>query len=104
MHSNEWTFEQALESLTSRTPKWMEPDDAIAMFDLELYLRQPGYGIGYYMGKVQLEQLFAARAQQLGEEFDLTKFHDQFLASGVIPISLIRWEMMGDDSQIKAMW
>lgn len=104
MHSNEWTFDEALASLTSRTPYWMAPDDAIAYFDLELYLRQPGYGIGYYMGKVQMEELFARRAQQLGAKFNLTEFHDEFLAAGVIPISLIRWEMTGLDDQVRTMW
>jgi len=103
MHANKWTYEEALASLTGRTPYWMGPRDAIALFDLELYLRQPGYGIGYYMGKVELEALLAARAHQLGREFDLKEFHDDFHAKGLIPISLIRWEMTGDDSQIEEM-
>ena len=103
LQSNEWTFDEALASLTGRTPYWMKPDDSIAMFDLELYLRQPGYGIGYYIGKVQLEALFADRARQLGEKFDLKQFHDAFIASGVIPISLIRWEMTGLDDEIAGM-
>ena len=104
MHANQWTFDEALHSLTSRTPYWMAPDDGIAMFDLELYLRQPGYGIGYYMGKVQLERLLAERAMQQGREFSLTRFHDEFLAGGVIPIALIRWEMLGNDDEVKEMW
>ncbi len=81
----------------------MGPNDSIARFDLELYLRQPGYGIGYYIGKVQLEALLAERALQLGSKFDLQQFHDEFLAAGVIPISLIRWEMTGHDDEISRM-
>jgi uncharacterized protein (DUF885 family) len=103
MQANEWTYEQALQSLTSRTPYWMKPDDAIARFDIELYLRQPGYGIGYYMGKVELEKLLSERAMQLGDKFDLQRFHDEFLQAGVIPISLIRWEMTGRDDEIQRM-
>lgn len=103
MHSNEWTFDQALHSLTTRTPYWMGPDDQIALTDLELYLRQPGYGIGYYIGKVQLEALLAERAMEQGEAFDLKQFHVDFLASGMVPIALIRWEMLGRDEEIKAM-
>lgn len=103
LHDNSWTYEEALASLTSRTPYWMGPDDAIAKFDLELYLRQPGYGIGYYMGKVQLEELFAEVAAQRGREFDLREFHDEFLSYGVVPISLIRWQMLGQDDQVKRM-
>lgn len=103
LHSNEWTYAEALKSLTSRTPYWMGPDDAIARFDLELYLRQPGYGIGYYIGKVQLEALMAEVAAKEGRNFDLKRFHDRFHASGVIPISLIRYEMTGNDDQIRMM-
>lgn len=103
LHANRWTYDQALESLTSRTPYWMGPDDPIARFDLELYLRQPGYGIGYYMGKVQLEALFAEVALDRGRDFDLKRFHDEFLAAGVIPISLIRWEMTGRGEEVAGM-
>jgi uncharacterized protein (DUF885 family) len=103
LHANLWTYDEALKSLTSRTPYWMGPNDSIARFDLELYLRQPGYGIGYYIGKVQLEALLAERAAELGRGFDLKKFHDDFLAAGVIPISLIRWEMTGKSDQIETM-
>jgi uncharacterized protein (DUF885 family) len=103
LHANLWTYDEALKSLTSRTPYWMGPNDSIARFDLELYLRQPGYGIGYYMGKVQLEALLAERAAALGRDFDLKKFHDDFLAAGVIPIALIRWEMTGRSDQIDTM-
>ncbi len=103
LHTNEWTFEDARRSLTGRTPYWMAPDDAIAAFDLELYLRQPGYGIGYYMGKVEFESLLAERAADLGGDFDLKAFHDEVHARGLVPLSLIRWEMTGDSSQIEAM-
>ncbi|MFN2327801.1 MAG: DUF885 family protein [Chromatocurvus sp.] len=103
MQANAWTYDEALTSLTTRTPYWMGPDDAIARFDLELYLRQPGYGIGYYMGKVELEKLFAEVAAEQGLDFDIKQFHDEFLAIGRIPISLIRWEMTGRDDEIATM-
>jgi len=103
LHANRWTYDEARASLTSRTPYWMKPDDLIAKTDLELYLRQPGYGIGYYIGKVQLEALLAEVAQAEGREFNLKRFHDRFRAAGMIPISLIRYEMTGRDDQIMAM-
>ena len=103
LHANEWTFDEARASLTSRTPYWMEPNDLVARTDLELYLRQPGYGIGYYIGKVQLEALLADMAQIEGRDFDLRRFHDRFRASGMIPISLIRYEMTGEDDEIRLM-
>jgi uncharacterized protein (DUF885 family) len=103
MHSGEWTFEQALESLTTRTPRWMAPDDPIAIYDLELYLRQPGLGVNYPIGRIQIEQLLAEVARERGDAFDLQAFHDEFVAAGMIPISLIRWQMTGRDDQVAPM-
>ncbi len=103
MHANEWTWAEANASLIARTPRWMLPGDAIAQFDIELYLRQPGYGIGYHIGKVELERLLAERSMQLGEAFDIREFHDRFRAAGAVPISLIRWEMTGRDDEIQAL-
>jgi uncharacterized protein (DUF885 family) len=104
VHANEWTFDEALGSLAGRTPYWMERTDDTALYDMALYLRQPGLGINYYFGKMQLEQLLAEVALKEGRSFDLGRFHDRFIASGIIPITLVRWEMTGNDDQVKGMW
>jgi hypothetical protein len=101
MHTNQWTVAQAVDYMVSNVP-WMNED--VARVDCEIYLRAPTYGQNYQMGKLQIEQLLAERASQLGEKFDLGKFHDDFLSSGTIPISLIRWEMTGKDDQVKQFW
>jgi uncharacterized protein (DUF885 family) len=54
--------------------------------------------MNYVAGKQQIEGLLAARAQQLGDKFDLGEFHDQFLAEGMIPTALAEWEMTGINS------
>jgi uncharacterized protein (DUF885 family) len=104
VHANAWTFNEALASLTGRTPYWMELDDDTALYDMALYLRQPGLGLNYYFGKVQIEELLADVALQQGKAFDLKRFHDDFIARGIVPIALTRWEMTGNDDQVKTMW
>ena len=42
-----------------------------------------------------IQEVVAERAKQLGNDFVLKTFMDDFLASGLIPISLIRWELTG---------
>lgn len=101
LHTNEFTIREAARYMVDRTP--MMEDDA-ARVDAEIYLREPGYGISYQMGKVQIDQLLADRAIQLGDQFNLKDFHDQFLATGMIPISLIRWEMTGLDDEVRRFW
>jgi hypothetical protein len=104
MHSGELTFDQAIQLCVDRTPYgWMKADDTVLWGDVDLYLRQPSYGIGYLLGKVQIEGLMADRLMQVQDKFVVRDFFDQFLASGVIPVSLIRWEMTGMDDEIKKL-
>jgi hypothetical protein len=90
----------AIDYLVEQVPL-MEPD--LARYDLSIYLRRPTYGMNYVMGKIQLEQLLSDRALQLGDEFDLGEFHDELLAAGPIPFSLIRWEMTGLENEVEAL-
>jgi hypothetical protein len=101
LQTGEFTLDQAIQFLKDEVPYM---DENLARYDLQIYLRQPAYGMTYLAGKVQFEKLLSDRARQLGEDFDLGKFHDEFLAAGSIPITLIRWEMTGLDDEIKKLW
>jgi hypothetical protein len=46
-------------------------------------------------GKIEVERLMSDRARELGEQFSMREFMDAFDAVGLIPVSLVRWEMMG---------
>jgi hypothetical protein len=97
MQAGRFTLQQAIDHMVREVPL-MEPD--LARYDLAIYLRRPSYGMNYVMGKLQMENLLNERARQLGDKFDLGRFHDEFLAAGPIPISLIRWEMTGQDDDV----
>jgi uncharacterized protein (DUF885 family) len=80
-------------------------DRNVARVDAEIYLRRPpGYGIGYTIGTLQMQRLLADRKRQLGDAFDLKTFHDEFMAAGRLPLSLIRWEMTGLDDEVRHFW
>ncbi len=69
-----------------------------------LYLRQPGYGTSYVVGKIEIERLIEARRRQEGEKFSLHAFMDAFDAAGLIPASLLRWELTGElPEDVRAM-
>jgi hypothetical protein len=101
MQTGELDFDKAIQFMVANVPLM---EENLARYDLEIYLRQPTYGMNYVMGRIQLEQLLAERAQQLGDSFDLGRFHDEFLAYGLIPISMTRWEMTGEDDEAQALW
>jgi uncharacterized protein (DUF885 family) len=60
-----------------------------------LYLQQPAYGTSYVIGKIETDKLIAERRRQLGDAFTMKRFLDEFNAAGLVPISLVRWELTG---------
>ncbi len=101
MHANTFTVADAVKSMMDNV-EFLDED--VARVDAEIYLRRPGYGSGYQMGKLQIDALLSDRFAQLGRRFDLKAFHDAFLAAGNIPISLVRWEMTGRDDEVRDLW
>lgn len=55
-------------------------------------------------GLLQYYQLLGIRKMQLKDQFNLKEFNDNFMKFGQIPIALLRWELAGDDSQVKPLW
>lgn len=104
MHSNDFTIEEAVEYASAWTPRgWLPTDGNTVWGEQSLYLQQPFYGSSYLIGKLEIERLMADRARQLGDDFTLRRFMDEFTASGVIPVSLIRWELTGEAHEIVRM-
>ena len=59
-----------------------------------LYLQQPAYGTSCLIGKIETDKL-AERRRQLDDGFTMKRFTDEFIAAGLVPISLLRWELTG---------
>jgi hypothetical protein len=95
-HANMFDLKQAKAFQVEWTPRgWMRPDLDLLGFEQQLYLRQPGYGTSYVTGKHLLEDLIRLRAQQLGKDFSMHRFFDEVNAAGMIPVPMIRWQMLG---------
>lgn len=94
--ANQFDIKQAKAFQVEWTPRrWMRPDLDLLNFEQQLYLRQPGYGSSYVTGKYLIDDLIKDRAHQLGDDFTMRRFFDEFNAAGVIPISLIGRQMTG---------
>ncbi len=104
-HANDLTMQEAAEFHVRWTPRgWMRRDLDLLAFEQHLYMRQPGYGTSYVTGKYLIEKLMAERAEQVGDaDFRLYDFYDELNRVGVIPVSLIRWQLTGDDSEIRSI-
>jgi hypothetical protein len=105
MHSNEITFDEARRLCAEIMPYgWSQEDEPMVWYEQQSNLRFPAFHTGVVMGKAQFMKLFRDRVMQLGDRFVLHDFIDEFLAAGMIPFSLIRWEMTGYDDEIKELW
>ena len=56
----------------------------------------PGY-FSYTLGKLMILKLRADVQAKEGKDFTLAKFHDRFQNSGLVPLKVIRREIMGKD-------
>ncbi len=102
-HANELTMAQAGDLHVNWTPRgWMRRDPLLG-FEQHLYLRQPGYGASYVTGGRLMEEAIAERARQLGSAFTMGRFFDEVNAAGMIPVSLIYWELTGDDRMVREL-
>jgi uncharacterized protein DUF885 len=96
MQSNEFTLEQAAAFACASTPRgWLRMDGNLVRGEQHLYLQQPGYGTSYLIGKIEIEKLLSERKEQLGNAFRMKQFMAEFDAAGLMPASLLRWELTG---------
>ena len=102
-HSNELTMAQAADMHVNWTPRgWMRRDPLLG-FEQHLYLRQPGYGASYVTGGRLMEETMAERARQLGDQFTIKRFFDEVNGVGMIPVSMVYWELTGDDRMVREL-
>ncbi|MEO6348138.1 MAG: DUF885 domain-containing protein [Aquaticitalea sp.] len=85
LHSKSWTREQAIKySLENEA----ESEEGITA-EIERYMANPGQALSYKIGQLKIRQLRAKAEKELGDKFNIGKFHDQVLESGCLPLELL---------------
>jgi hypothetical protein len=101
-HGLEMDFDEATRFASKWTPRgWLPAEGATIQHEEQFYLQQPAYGGSYIIGKIEIEKLIAEYARQREGRFVLAEFMDDFNRAGVIPVSLIYWELTGDKSMLE---
>lgn len=102
-HGLEMNYSQACEFASKWTPWGVLPaDGGTITHEEQFYLQQPPYGSSYVTGKLLLDELIAEYARQREGKFVLREFIDELNQVGIIPMSLVYWEMTGDKSMLDA--
>jgi len=102
MHANEINLAEARRLCAEIMPRgWTREDEQVVWFEMKSNIGNPGgFHSNVVTGKAYFMKIFRECAQELDQDFVLKDFIDEFLASGVIPMPLIRWEMTGNSDDI----
>ncbi len=97
VQSNEIGLDEAGKFHAAWTPRgWSDAASRLVGFEQLLYLRQPGYGPSYIIGKLQLDRLLAQAAHRAEQQKMPFVFRDAFAAildSGIVPPAIIEDEV-----------
>ncbi len=92
-----FTIPQAAEYLRTSVPM----DAETARAEAASFASSPGQAITYQIGKLQVLRLLAEAKKAQGESFRLRAFHDFVYRNGNVPLSLQRWELLGQEDDLK---
>ena len=97
VQANEIGLDEAGKFHAAWTPRgWSDASSRLVGFEQLLYLRQPGYGPSYIVGKLQLDHLLALESHRAEQEHRPFSNRDAFaaiLASGIVPPAIIADEV-----------
>ena len=85
LHSKGWTREQVLEYIDANSAT----SDARRIAETERYIAIPGQAVAYKIGQLKISELRARAERELGDRFDVRKFHTAVLADGALPLDVL---------------
>jgi uncharacterized protein (DUF885 family) len=85
VHSMGWTRQQMIDYMAANT--------ALSLHEVETetdrYISWPGQALSYRIGYLKIRELRARAEKELGERFDVRRFHDAVLAQGAVPLPVL---------------
>jgi uncharacterized protein (DUF885 family) len=85
MHSLGWTRQQAIDLMKENTAK-TENDIVV---EIDRYIVWPGQALAYKLGELKIKELRAKARRELGDQFDIRRFHNAVLDDGPLPLGLL---------------
>lgn len=97
LNTGKWNFEQAVNY-------FMEGgglDKESATGEAAGAASSPTQKISYIVGKWQIMNLLGRYKDRQGDNFKLGQFHDDLIKNGSLPVSVIEWILLDDDTAVK---
>jgi uncharacterized protein (DUF885 family) len=92
----QFKLDEAAKYLHDKVPM----DEQTAQQEAIAFATGPGQAIDYQIGKLQIVKFLAEARMKQSDRFSLRAFHDFVWKNGNVPISLQRWEYLGDASDV----
>ena len=89
IHTGKMTREEAIKYYLSN----ISDSEEGATAAIERYMAIPGQALGYKIGSLKILELREKNQKQLGNKFNLAKFHDEILNQGCLPLSVLERKM-----------
>lgn len=85
LHAKGWSREKAIQFMLDNSS--MAESDVVA--EVERYISMPGQAVSYKVGERHIRQLRDQATAELGEQFDIRKFHTEVLTDGSLPMPIL---------------
>jgi len=85
IHAKGWSKERAVAFMTDNTALSAANIDA----EVNRYISWPGQALAYKIGELKIRELRAKAAKELGDKFDIRRFHDAVLGQGAVPMDAL---------------
>ncbi|MDG5749361.1 DUF885 family protein [Qipengyuania sp. XHP0207] len=85
IHHYGWSREQAVDYLSQRTAL----SEREVGTEIDRYISWPGQALAYKLGELTIKRVRTKAENELGDAFDLRKFHDVVLSLGSVPLPVL---------------
>ncbi|WP_435417600.1 DUF885 family protein [Parerythrobacter aurantius] len=85
IHHYGWSREQAVDYLATRTALSTHEVNT----EVDRYISWPGQALAYKLGEMTMRRVRGKAEAELGDKFDIRKFHDVVLSLGSVPLPVL---------------
>ncbi|MFN6945992.1 MAG: DUF885 domain-containing protein [Cytophagaceae bacterium] len=85
LHHKKWSREEAIDYLCTNTPN----NFTDCRREIDRYIVLPGQATAYKVGMIKILALRQKAQSELGDRFDMRRFHDALLTDGALPLNIL---------------
>jgi uncharacterized protein (DUF885 family) len=85
IHAKGWSRDQVVEFMR----KSGAVDEPTIQAETDRYIAWPAQALSYKLGQLKIRELRERGRQELGQKFDIRKFHDEILNGGTLPLDML---------------